>query len=154
MLYDLNRDFNSFYFKSSQHCLRRHFRRFFRSNFRLEVVRDVISSANVGQVGMDVPVKFGDSRSNTSLDIRQQSCWSWHLRPFFYNSDNCQPEAVSDVISVVVVDPTGVKVHVKFELVENYFVYGQNDFLAKHSFVCSFTTKSAPPMYRKPFCIE
>ena len=41
--------------------------------FRLsppEVVRDVVSGANVGQAGEDVPVKFGDSRSNNSRDIR------------------------------------------------------------------------------------
>ena len=31
----------------------------------------------------------------------------------FLNFDNCQPETVSDVISGVVVNPTGVKVHVK-----------------------------------------
>ena len=30
----------------------------------------VISSAFVGQVGVDVHVKFGDSRSNGSRDIR------------------------------------------------------------------------------------
>ena len=43
---------------------------FFRCSFRPEVVRDVISGPNVGWVGMDVPVKFGDSRSNRSRDIR------------------------------------------------------------------------------------
>ena len=30
------------------------------------------------------------------------------------NFDNCQPEIVSDVVSGVFVDPTGVKVQVKF----------------------------------------
>ena len=34
------------------------------------VVSDVISGADVGQVGMDVRVEFGYSRSNRSLDIR------------------------------------------------------------------------------------
>ena len=32
----------------------------FRSSFRPEVVSDVISDANVGQVDMDVPVEFVD----------------------------------------------------------------------------------------------
>ena len=31
---------------------------------------DVISSVVVGQIGVDVHVKFGDSRSNRSCDIR------------------------------------------------------------------------------------
>ena len=43
----------------------------FRCGFRPEVVGDVIFGANVGQVGMDVPVKFGDSISNGSRDIQQ-----------------------------------------------------------------------------------
>ena len=34
---------------------------FFRCSFRPEVVSDVISGADVGQIGMDVPEKFGDS---------------------------------------------------------------------------------------------
>ena len=42
----------------------------FRGIFRPEVVSDVMSGGNVGQVGMDVPVKFGDSISNPSPDIR------------------------------------------------------------------------------------
>ena len=33
---------------------------------RLEVACDVIFGVAVDQVGMDVPVKFGDSRSNCS----------------------------------------------------------------------------------------
>ena len=36
----------------------------------MKVIRDVISGANVWQVGMDVRVKFGDYRSNSSRDIR------------------------------------------------------------------------------------
>ena len=32
----------------------------------------------------------------------------------YLNFDNCQPELVSDVISGAVVDPTGVKIRVKF----------------------------------------
>ena len=47
-----------------------HFRRFFHGNFRPEVVSDVIPCANVGQVGMDVPVTFGDSSSNGSRDVQ------------------------------------------------------------------------------------
>ena len=42
----------------------------FRDNFRLEVAGDVIAAANVGQVGTDGPVKFGDSRADGSRDIR------------------------------------------------------------------------------------
>ena len=38
----------------------------FRSNFRPEVASNAISCANVGQVGVDEPVKFGDSSSNGS----------------------------------------------------------------------------------------
>ena len=42
---------------------------FFRCSLRPGVVGDVISVASVGQVGMNVPVKFGDSSSNGSRDI-------------------------------------------------------------------------------------
>ena len=38
------------------------FSTFFCYNFRPEVVSDVVSSLGVEQVGMDVCVKFGDSR--------------------------------------------------------------------------------------------
>ena len=74
---------------------------FFRCNFRLEVASDVISGANVGLVGMDVAVKFGDSIPNGSRDIQQRSHRMVHFRPFF-NFDNCQPEVVIDVISSMV----------------------------------------------------
>ena len=47
------------------------------------VVSDVISGANVGQVSVDGLVKFGDSGSNGSRDIQQQSCRMRHFRPFF-----------------------------------------------------------------------
>ena len=43
---------------------------FFHDNFRPEVVSDVISSFAVARVGVDVPVKFGDCRSNRSRYIR------------------------------------------------------------------------------------
>ena len=41
----------------------------FCGSFRLEVDTEVISGENVEQVGMNVPVKFGDSGSNRSRDI-------------------------------------------------------------------------------------
>ena len=41
-----------------------------RDNFRLEVSSDVISGMDVEQVGMNVRVKSGDSRSNRARDIR------------------------------------------------------------------------------------
>ena len=43
---------------------------FFRDNFRLEVVSDVISYMAIEYISMDVRLKFGDSRSNCSGDIR------------------------------------------------------------------------------------
>ena len=55
--------------------MRRHFRQFFRCSFRLEVASDVISGALVGQVGVDGPVKFGDTSSNSGRLM-------WHFRPF------------------------------------------------------------------------
>ena len=39
-------------------------------NFRPEIASDVISGVGVQQVGMNVHVKFSDSRSNRSPDIR------------------------------------------------------------------------------------
>ena len=39
-------------------------------NFRLEVASDVISGADVEQIGMNIGVKFGESRSNRARDIR------------------------------------------------------------------------------------
>ena len=55
----------------------------FRCGFRPEVDSDVISGANVGQVGMGVPVKFGDSIPNGSRDIQQRSRRMRHFRPLF-----------------------------------------------------------------------
>ena len=40
------------------------FQRFFFRDNRSEVVGDVLYSANVEQVGMDMPVEFDDSRSS------------------------------------------------------------------------------------------
>ena len=49
---------------------RGHFKQYFRDNFQPEVVSDVISGVGVESVGMDVRVKFGDSRSHGFRDIR------------------------------------------------------------------------------------
>ena len=46
------------------------FSRVFGDSFRPEVVSDVISGMAAEQFGVDVPVKFGDSRSNRSRDAR------------------------------------------------------------------------------------
>ena len=43
---------------------------FFRYNFQPEVDNGVTSGVAIYYVGMDVPVKFGDSRSKGSRDIR------------------------------------------------------------------------------------
>ena len=45
-------------------------RQFFRDNFRLEVVSEVISGVAVEYRGVDDPVKLGDSGSNRFRDIR------------------------------------------------------------------------------------
>ena len=42
----------------------------FQDNFRTEVVSDVISGFDVGPVDMDIAVKFDDSMSNRSRDLR------------------------------------------------------------------------------------
>ena len=65
---------------------------FFRYSFRPQVVSDVMSSANAGQVGMDVPVNFGDSSSNSLnviLHARTCACVSV-LRNPRPGSQNCQ----------------------------------------------------------------
>ena len=46
------------------------FRQFFRDNFRPKVASGVTSGMAVEWVGMDVHMKFGDSRSKRSSDIR------------------------------------------------------------------------------------
>ena len=56
---------------------------FFRCSFRLQVVSNVMSAANVGRADVDVPVKFDDSSSNCSRDIQQQGHQMGHFRPFF-----------------------------------------------------------------------
>ena len=62
---------------------------------------------------MDVPVKSGDSNSKDYRDIQQRSRRMQHFRPFL-NFDNFRPEEYREVISIVVTEPTGVKVSVKF----------------------------------------
>ena len=62
--------------------MRRHFRRFFRCSFRLEVASDVISGVFVDPTSLKVRVKFGDSRSNHSRDI------GLRLPHFVTNDDN------------------------------------------------------------------
>ena len=74
---------------------------------------NVIFGADVEQVGVDVPVKFGDSSSNGSRDIQQRSRPMRQFRPFL-NFDNCQPEAVSDVISGQVNQDVGMDIRANF----------------------------------------
>ena len=50
---------------------KQYFRHFFRYNFRPEVDNDVISAVAIDYVGVDIPIKFGDSRSKRSRDIRR-----------------------------------------------------------------------------------
>ena len=47
---------------------------FIRYNFRPEVDSNVLAGLAVDGGGMDVPVKFDDSRSNGSQDIRGADC--------------------------------------------------------------------------------
>ena len=54
---------------SAQSC-RKYFRQFFRHNFRPAADNGVISSVAIDYVGLDVHVKFCDSRSNGSQAIR------------------------------------------------------------------------------------
>ena len=57
--------------KNSTRSLRRQYlRQFPPYNFRPEVANDVISSAAVDNVSIDVPIKFGDCRSSGFRDIR------------------------------------------------------------------------------------
>ena len=67
------------HYNSTQSRMRRHFRLFFRCSFRSEVVSDVISSVVLNPTGVKVRVKFGDSWSNRSRDIRL---------PHFVTNDN------------------------------------------------------------------
>ena len=61
--------FDKFHLKSSEAA----FSTVFHVNFQLEVVSDVLSSANAEQVGMDFHVKFGDCGLDGSRDTRLRS---------------------------------------------------------------------------------
>ena len=52
--------------------------------------------------------------AQTFLKIYRSEVVGCGIFDILLNFDNCQPEVVSDVISVVVVDPTGVKAPVEF----------------------------------------
>ena len=58
----------------------------------------------------------------------------------FSNVDNFRPEAYSDVISGVAVDPTGVKVHIKF----NLLILGQTVLEIYDCFTLLRTTTTTP----------
>ena len=61
-----------------------------------------------GPIVPDKPVKFRDSRSNLSREIPPEAVRGGIVDGFV--QDNFRLEVISDVISGVVVDPTGVKV--------------------------------------------
>ena len=87
----------------------------FRCSFRPELGSDVISGSNVGQAGLDVHVKFGDSSSNGSREIQQRSqAIRFGIFDRFLNFDNCQPEEVSDVISSMADQDVGMDVCANF----------------------------------------
>ena len=76
----------------------------------------VITMVAVELFGMDVRAKFVDSRLNSGITIRILVQQDLFLHTFMqYLIAFCsRPKVGSDVISGVVVDPTGVKVLVKF----------------------------------------
>ena len=51
----------------------------------------------------------------TVLEIYSSEAIGFGIFDRVFNFDNCQTEVVSDVISGMVVDPTGVKARVKFD---------------------------------------
>ena len=67
----------------------------------------------MGQVVPDNRVKFGDPRIKLSRKIPHEAV-SCGIFDRFLNVDNFQPEVHSDVLSGMVVDPTGMKVPVNF----------------------------------------
>ena len=75
--------------------------------------RGVFEHANVGKVGMDMSVKFGDYNSNCSREIKQRSRRVRHFRPFL-KCDNCQPEVVIDVISGMADQDAGMDARANF----------------------------------------
>ena len=73
----------------------------FRCSFRPEVVRDIISGGYVGQLGADVRVKFDlVILAQTVHEIFSSKAVGFGIFDRFLNFDNCQPEVVSNVISV------------------------------------------------------
>ena len=62
---------------------------------------------------MDMPAKMGDSNLNGSRDTQQRSRRRRNFRPLS-SVDKFRPGVYSDILSYVVVDPTGVKIPVKF----------------------------------------
>ena len=66
----------------------------------------------MGPVVSDTRAQFGDPRINLSRDIPPEAICGGIFEGFFRGS--FRPEAVSDVVSAAVIDPTCVKVPVKF----------------------------------------
>ena len=87
---------------------------FFRDNCRPDVVSKVISSANIGQFGMNIYVTSGYSSSNSSRDMRLRSRRRRHFRAFSH-IDNFRPEEDGDLRSGKFVDPNGVNVLEMFD---------------------------------------
>ena len=56
---------------------------------------------------------FGDSDETELENVRLKAIGGGIFDRFFSNFDNCQPEIASDVVSCVIVEPTGIKAHVK-----------------------------------------
>ena len=78
--------------------------------YRPEATSDVISSNSVDPIVPDKLVKFGDPNLNLSRKIPSEAVY---FRPF-YNFDNCQREAVSDVLSGVTVQDGGMDTRANF----------------------------------------
>ena len=70
-----------------------------------------ISSRFVGPVVPGSSVKFGDPRLNLSRKLHLKASEAAFSMAF---PDNFRAEVVSDVISAMITEPTGVKVRVKF----------------------------------------
>ena len=64
-----------------------------------------------GAIVPNMPLKFRDPRLNLSWEILSEAVGGGIFDGF---QDNFRPEVTSDVVSSVVVDPTGMKVRVKF----------------------------------------
>ena len=88
------------------------------SNFdkcRPETAGDVISSVALAFVGLDVRAKLRDSRLNNGIILFD--CWvgRTRFRTFeqYFITFCSRPETISNVISGVIVEAAGMKVHVK-----------------------------------------